>query len=221
MISRRIIRNLSKTVNRASVGYALPTPGSYSNIKNDIKAEIQGLRDNGTIKNERVIIGKQGSHITVQNPDGTISEELNFCANNYLGLSSHPDLIARQKEVCDSHGAGVSSVRFICGTQDIHKALEKQIADFHGREDAIIYPSCFDANAGIFEVLLGPEDAVISDSLNHASIIDGVRLCKAQRNDTNISTWSILKNIYKILRVAEEGLSSLTVFSVWTAMLLR
>lgn len=181
MIPKRIIRNLSKSAARFSVGYALPTPGAYANVKNDIVDEIQGLRDNGTIKNERVIVGPQGAHIKVQNPDGSITEELNFCANNYLGLSSHPSLIENQKKVCDSHGAGVSSVRFICGTQDIHKALEKQIADFHGREDAIIYPSCFDANAGIFEVLLGPEDAVISDSLNHASIIDGVRLCKAKR----------------------------------------
>lgn len=174
-------RGLAKTASRTSVGYALPTPGAYAAVKPAINDEIQGLRDNGTIKNERIIIGKQGSHIKVQNPDGSVTEELNFCANNYLGLSSHPDLIEAQKRVCDTHGAGVSSVRFICGTQDIHKALEKQIADFHGREDAIIYPSCFDANAGIFEVLLGPEDAVISDSLNHASIIDGVRLCKAQR----------------------------------------
>ena len=111
MISKRIIRNLSKSVNRFSVGYALPTPGAYANIKSDIESEIQGLRDNGTIKNERVIVGPQGSHIQVRNPDGSITEELNFCANNYLGLSSHPDLIARQKEVCDSHGAGVSSVQ--------------------------------------------------------------------------------------------------------------
>lgn len=165
-------------VSRRSV-FAIPS--AYGQIRDDINSEIQGLRDNGTIKNERIIVGKQGAHITVRNPDGSLTKELNFCANNYLGLSSHEDLIAAQKVACDSHGAGVSSVRFICGTQDIHKELEKEIAEFHGREDAIIYPSCFDANAGIFEVLLGPEDAVISDSLNHASIIDGIRLCKATR----------------------------------------
>jgi len=181
MFSKSITRALSQSTKLSSLGYALPTPGAYAAVKDDFVSEIQALRDNGTIKNERIILGKQGSHIKVQNADGSVTEELNFCANNYLGLSSHPDLIEAQKRVCDTHGAGVSSVRFICGTQDIHKTLEKQIADFHGREDAIIYPSCFDANAGIFEVLLGPEDAVISDSLNHASIIDGVRLCKAKR----------------------------------------
>lgn len=173
------MKSLSRVFTRSIA--VLPAPGAYHGIKQDISDEIQGLRDNGTIKNERVIVGKQGAHIEVRNPDGSITKELNFCANNYLGLSSHPDLIAAQKAVCDSHGAGVSSVRFICGTQDIHKSLEAEIAEFHGREDAIIYPSCFDANAGIFEVLLGKEDAIISDSLNHASIIDGVRLCKAQR----------------------------------------
>merc|ERR1711879_268954 len=180
MMRKNIIRTFSASVIHRDAAL-FPIPSAYSAVKSEIGAEIQALRDNGTIKNERVIVGKQGSHITVQNPDGSITKELNFCANNYLGLSSHPDLINAQKEVCDSHGAGLSSVRFICGTQDIHKKLEQQIADFHGREDAIIYPSCFDANAGLFEVLVGPEDAIITDALNHASIIDGIRLAKAKK----------------------------------------
>jgi len=111
----------------------------------------------------------------------TSQKVLNFCANNYLGLADNPELIAAAKRTLDTHGFGMSSVRFICGTQDLHKELEKRIATFHGMEDAIVFPSCFDANAGFFEALLGPEDAIISDALNHASIIDGVRLCKAKR----------------------------------------
>jgi glycine C-acetyltransferase len=115
-------------------------------------------------------------------PPSSLHPPQNFCANNYLGLSNHPALIAAAKDALDTHGFGLSSVRFICGTQDIHKALEKKIAAFHGTEDAILFPSCFDANAGIFEALLGPGDAIISDELNHASIIDGIRLCKAERH---------------------------------------
>ena len=135
--------------------------------------------DAGTWKTERVIVSKQATGIRVAGSEG--HEILNFCANNYLGLSSHPDVIAAGKAALDSHGAGLSSVRFICGTQDLHKELENKIAAFHGKEDAILYASCFDANAGLFEVLLTPEDAVLSDELNHASIIDGIRLCKARK----------------------------------------
>ena len=128
-------------------------------------------------KKERVITSQQQADIDVANGDHVI----NFCANNYLGLANHPDLIDAAKQGLDSHGFGMASVRFICGTQDIHKQLEAEISDFLGTEDTILYPSCFDANGGLFETLLGPEDAIISDALNHASIIDGVRLCKAKR----------------------------------------
>jgi len=149
-----------------------------SKFEEHLTQEIQGIRDAGTYKNERVITSPMGAQIHVQNTQG---EVLNFCANNYLGLSNHPDLVKAAHEALDTHGLGLSSVRFICGTQDIHKQLEKQISEFHGMEDTILYPSCFDANAGIFEVLLSDKDAIISDELNHASIIDGVRLCKAKR----------------------------------------
>ncbi|CAG5119437.1 unnamed protein product, partial [Candidula unifasciata] len=140
--------------------------------------ELEGIQDAGTYKSERIITSKQGPLIRVQ---GRQEDILNFCANNYLGLSSHPAVVEAGKKAFETHGAGLSSVRFICGTQDIHKDLEEKIAKFHGKEDAILYISCFDANAGLFEVLLSPEDAVLSDELNHASIIDGIRLCKAKR----------------------------------------
>jgi glycine C-acetyltransferase len=152
---------------------------SQAQLLREIKDELKTIEEAGTYKTERVITSRQGVHITVENKSG---ELLNFCANNYLGLSSHPDVIAAGKGTLDSHGAGLSSVRFICGTQDIHSQLEKKIAAFHGREDAILYAACFDANAGIFEVLLGANDAVISDELNHASIIDGIRLCKTEKH---------------------------------------
>ncbi len=138
--------------------------------------ELQGIEEAGLWKQERVITSPQGSSISTA--DG---EALNFCANNYLGLSSHPEIISAARKALESHGFGLSSVRFICGTQDIHKQLEERISSFLGTEDTILYTSCFDANAGLFETILGPEDAVISDELNHASIIDGVRLCKASR----------------------------------------
>lgn len=139
--------------------------------------QLETTRADGLYKNERIITSAQQAEIAVA--DG--SHVLNFCANNYLGLANHPALIAAAKAGMDSHGFGMASVRFICGTQDSHKALEQQIATFLGMEDAILYSSCFDANGGLFETLLGPEDAIISDALNHASIIDGVRLCKARR----------------------------------------
>ncbi|CAN5746225.1 glycine C-acetyltransferase [soil metagenome] len=135
------------------------------------------IRDQGLYKTERVITSPQDAHIKVA--EGR--EVLNFCANNYLGLADHPALIAAAKEALDTHGFGMASVRFICGTQDIHKQLEAALTQFLGTEDTILYPSAFDANGGLFETLLGPEDAIISDELNHASIIDGIRLCKAQR----------------------------------------
>lgn len=149
----------------------------YGKIKEHLTEELENLREAGLFKNERVITSPQGPVIRVS----TGQEVLNFCANNYLGLSAHPEVIQAAKDAMDSHGFGMSSVRFICGTQDLHKNLEQTIADFYGTEDTILYAACFDANGGVFEPLLGPEDAIISDSLNHASIIDGVRLCKAKR----------------------------------------
>ncbi|PAA55497.1 hypothetical protein BOX15_Mlig005519g1, partial [Macrostomum lignano] len=143
-----------------------------------VDAKLSEVKDAGTWKNELMILGKQAPSIKV---DGQSKEMLNFCANNYLGLSSHPLVVEAAIEAIKTHGNGYSSVRFICGTSDLHKQLEAKIAAFHDREDAILYPSCFDANAGIFEVLLNDADAVISDELNHASIIDGIRLCKARR----------------------------------------
>jgi len=140
--------------------------------------ELDGIREAGTYKKERVIVSDQSAEIRVQDGESSV---LNFCANNYLGLANSPELVNEAKNALTTHGFGLASVRFICGTQDIHKRLESLIAEFHGTEDCILYPSCFDANAGMFEVLLGPEDAVLSDSLNHASIIDGIRLCKAKR----------------------------------------
>ncbi|WP_412559507.1 glycine C-acetyltransferase [Winogradskyella sp. MIT101101] len=149
----------------------------YGSIKSHLQQEIESIKDAGLYKEERIITSPQGAEITLN----TGEKVLNFCANNYLGLSSHPDVIQAAKDTLDSHGFGMSSVRFICGTQDIHKELEQKIADFYGTEDTILYAAAFDANGGVFEPLLTKEDAIISDSLNHASIIDGVRLCKAAR----------------------------------------
>lgn len=148
-----------------------------NNIDNQLQTELDALEDQGLYKKERIIVTPQGAEIRT---DADL-EVLNFCANNYLGLSSHPDVIEAAKSAIDSHGFGMSSVRFICGTQDIHKELEHKIADFVGCEDAILYAAAFDANGGLFEPLLGKEDAIVSDQLNHASIIDGIRLCKAAR----------------------------------------
>ncbi|MEI6059982.1 MAG: glycine C-acetyltransferase [Bacteroidota bacterium] len=149
----------------------------YSKFQNHLTAELTGIKEAGLFKNERILVSPQGAEITISSG----AKVLNFCANNYLGLSNNPQLIAAAKEALDTHGYGMSSVRFICGTGDLHKELEKKIADFFGMEDTILYAACFDANGGVFEPLLGEEDAIISDSLNHASIIDGVRLCKAVR----------------------------------------
>lgn len=149
----------------------------YGKIKEYLQAELQQIKEEGLYKKERIIVSPQDAVIKIS----TGEEVINFCANNYLGLSSHPSVIQAAKDTLDTHGFGMSSVRFICGTQDIHKELEHKIAEFYGTEDTILYAAAFDANGGVFEPLLGPEDAIISDSLNHASIIDGVRLCKAQR----------------------------------------
>lgn len=149
----------------------------YGKIKDYLTKELQEIKEAGLFKEERIITSKQGAVIKLS----TGEEVINFCANNYLGLSSHPEVIEAAKNALDTHGFGMSSVRFICGTQDIHKKLEKKIASFYGTEDTILYAAAFDANGGVFEPLLTAEDAIISDSLNHASIIDGVRLCKAKR----------------------------------------
>jgi glycine C-acetyltransferase len=149
----------------------------YSTLKPVLQKELKNIKEAGLYKDERIITSPQGAEVITS--DG--QKVLNFCANNYLGLSAHPKVIEAAKNTIDTHGFGLSSVRFICGTQDIHKTLEKKISDFLSMEDTILYAAAFDANGGVFEPLLGPESAIISDSLNHASIIDGVRLCKAQR----------------------------------------
>lgn len=149
----------------------------YGKIQQHLQNELNTIQENGLFKKERIITSPQGAEITIS----TGETVLNFCANNYLGLSSHPEVVQAAKDALDSHGFGMSSVRFICGTQDIHKELEQKIANFYGTEDTILYAAAFDANGGVFEPLLGEEDCIISDSLNHASIIDGVRLCKAAR----------------------------------------
>ena len=149
----------------------------YGKIKDILKKELQEIQEAGLYKSERIITSAQEAVIKI----ATGQEVINFCANNYLGLSNHPEVIQAAKDTLDSHGFGMSSVRFICGTQDIHKQLEEKIAEFYHTEDTILYAACFDANGGVFEPLLTKEDAIISDSLNHASIIDGVRLCKAAR----------------------------------------
>ena len=149
----------------------------YGRVKEDLKKELENIREAGLYKNERVIAGPQGAEIQVSGG----KEVLNFCANNYLGLSGHPRLIEAAHKTLDDWGFGMSSVRFICGTQEIHKSLERKAAEFLGMDDSILYAACFDANGGVFEPILGADDAIITDQLNHASIIDGIRLCKAKR----------------------------------------
>jgi glycine C-acetyltransferase len=171
----------------------------YGKIKEHLQSEIDSIKENGLYKRERIIASPQGAEITLDNGQ----KVLNFCANNYLGLSSHPEVIQAAKDTLDSHGFGMSSVRFICGTQDIHKELERKIAEFYGTEDTILYAAAFDANGGVFEPLLGEEDAIISDSLNHASIIDGVRLCKAARYRYENSDMQQLEE--QLIKANEDG----------------
>jgi glycine C-acetyltransferase len=170
----------------------------YGKIQQHLKNELNTIEQNGIFKRERIITSTQGAEITVNG-----KTVLNFCANNYLGLSSHPEVIQAAKAALDSHGFGMSSVRFICGTQDIHKTLEKKIAEFYGTEDTILYAAAFDANGGVFEPLLGEEDCIISDSLNHASIIDGVRLCKAARYRYENSNMEDLEQ--QLIKATEAG----------------
>eukprot|EP00090_Calanus_glacialis_P009955 TRINITY_DN1833_c0_g1_i1.p1 TRINITY_DN1833_c0_g1~~TRINITY_DN1833_c0_g1_i1.p1 ORF type:complete len:426 (+),score=137.56 TRINITY_DN1833_c0_g1_i1:46-1323(+) len=177
----------TRTLSRSSLGLlkssssALQPRASQSAaavVNKRIEQDLESIKQAGTWKTEKVITTAQNVSVNVTGSKGPI---LNFCANNYLGLSSHPEVIQAAIAALKTHGAGMSSVRFICGTQDIHKDLEDKISKFHGREDSILYPSCFDANAGLFEQICGPEDAILSDALNHASIIDGIRLCKAKK----------------------------------------
>ena len=187
----------------------------YGAIKSHLENELEAIREAGLFKEERIITSPQGPVIRIS----TGQEVLNFCANNYLGLSSHPEVIQAAKDTLDSHGFGMSSVRFICGTQDIHKELEHTIARFYGTEDTILYAAAFDANGGVFEPLLGPEDAIISDALNHASIIDGVRLCKANATAMPTETWATWNNSCSRQMPTGLGLSSSlpTAYSPWTA----
>ncbi len=170
----------------------------YGKIQQHLQNELNAIEENGIFKRERVITSPQGAEITVNG-----ETVLNFCANNYLGLSSHPEVVQAAKDALDSHGFGMSSVRFICGTQDIHKTLEQKIANFYGTEDTILYAAAFDANGGVFEPLLGAEDCIISDSLNHASIIDGVRLCKAARYRYENSNMEDLEQ--QLIKATEAG----------------
>ncbi len=170
----------------------------YGKIQAHLQNELHTIQQNGLYKKERIITSPQGAEIVVNG-----ETVLNFCANNYLGLSSHPEVVQAAKDALDSHGFGMSSVRFICGTQDIHKQLEAAIADFYGTEDTILYAAAFDANGGVFEPLLGEEDCIISDSLNHASIIDGVRLCKAARYRYENSNMQELEE--QLIKATEAG----------------
>ena len=171
----------------------------YGKIQQHLQNELNTIQENGLFKKERIITSPQGAEITIS----TGETVLNFCANNYLGLSSHPEVVQAAKDALDSHGFGMSSVRFICGTQDIHKELEQKIANFYGTEDTILYAAAFDANGGVFEPLLGEEDCIISDSLNHASIIDGVRLCKAARYRYENNNMEDLKQ--QLIKATEAG----------------
>jgi len=182
----------------------------YGKMKDSLKAELENIRNAGLYKDERLILSPQGAEIKVK--DG---EVINFCANNYLGLSNHPRLVEAAKKGLEKHGYGMSSVRFICGTQDIHKELEHQISTFLGTDDTILYSSCFDANGGLFETLLDAECTVISDQLNHASIIDGIRLCKAERRRFKHNDMEDLERQlkdtqnYKLRLIATDGVFSM------------
>jgi len=167
----------SQTISLANLYLWAKSLGMYGKMKEFLKNELQSIEEGGIYKRERIITSPQGANVTVSTGENVVI----MCANNYLGLSSHPSVIQAAKDALDTHGFGMSSVRFICGTQDIHKELEQKIANFYGTEDTILYAAAFDANGGVFEPLFGEDDAIISDELNHASIIDGIRLCKAHR----------------------------------------
>ena len=189
---------------------------------NDLNTELEQIEAQGLYKRERLIISKQAADIIVTE-NGQTREVINFCANNYLGLADHPQLIKASEEAVEKHGFGMASVRFICGTQGQHRELEQKIADWLGFEDSILYAACFDANGGVFEPLLGPEDAIISDALNHASIIDGIRLCKAKRyryktsdmNDLEVHLKQARADGARHIMIATDG-----VCSQWMARLL-
>ena len=168
-----------------------------SELKQELRTFLDGLEEQGLSKKERIIVSMQSGLIKVQNPDGSVSDVLNFCANNYLGLADNKEVIEAAKQTMDQWGYGLSSVRFICGTQKLHKDLEKKISNFLGTDDTILFSSCFDANGAVFEPLLSEKDAIISDELNHASIIDGVRLCKAKRFRYKHSNMEELENCLK------------------------
>lgn len=175
----------------------------YRRTKYDLLQELNSIKEANLYKDERIILSDQKAKINVSYPaDSQPKDVLNFCSNNYLGLANHPDIIKAAQKTLDTHGFGLSSVRFICGTQDIHKELEKRIADFYQSEDSILYSSCFDANGGLFESILGQDDVIITDQLNHASIIDGIRLCKAKRM---IYEHSDMKSLEQKLIHAREG----------------
>lgn len=176
----------------------------YQRIQHDFKQEILKIKEAGLFKEERVILSDQKPNISVSFPAGAAAREvLNFCANNYLGLANHPRLIEAAHQTLNKYGLGLASVRFICGTQELHKQLEKKISEFYETEDAILYSSCWDANGGLFESLLGAEDAIITDALNHASIIDGIRLCKAKRF---IYEHSNMKSLEEMLKKVRKGM---------------
>ncbi|MEO0068469.1 MAG: glycine C-acetyltransferase [candidate division WOR-3 bacterium] len=178
---------------------------AYGKVKEFLQKELQTVKEQGLYKEERYIHGPQGARIKVEYPEGAEQKEvLNFCANNYLGLSSHPEVIKAAHEALEKWGYGLSSVRFICGTQSLHRQLERKIAEFLGMEDAILYSSCFDANGGLFEVLLGPDDAVVTDQLNHASIIDGIRLCKVPKERRLIYKHADMADLKAKLEEARE-----------------
>jgi glycine C-acetyltransferase len=183
----------------------------YGKIKDYLSEELQSIESNGLMKKERIIITPQGANVKINSGE----EVVIMCANNYLGLSSHPEVIEAAKSTLDTHGFGMSSVRFICGTQDIHKELERKIAEFYGTEDTILYAAAFDANGGLFEPLFGENDAIISDELNHASIIDGVRLCKAKRyrykhsNMTDLEEQLKLSQAQKFRVIVTDGVFSM------------
>lgn len=177
---------------------------AYGKVKDFLQNKLMGIKDAGLYKDERIITSPQAGPVKVRFPENApIVDQINFCANNYLGLSSHPDIVKAAHDGLDSHGYGMSSVRFICGTQDIHKDLERKVSKFLETEDTILYSSCFDANGGLFETLLKKEDAIITDALNHASIIDGIRLCKAQRYIYNHADMVSLEE--KLKEAREKG----------------